>query len=201
MSISTLTRPAPIRRLDGQKVYERRNLTVTVDQIVRPDGTSGEYVLVSMGCGFGVTIIPVTVVLGELRIAMIRQHRYPVDDYTLELPGGGATSINPDEARKELIEETGMTADAIELLGTFYQAPGSSPITGSAWLAQVSASSIDLHHVEGESGAITEWFTVPEIRDLMVTGGIQCAITLAALGLMFVSGKLDALPSAQLQKA
>lgn len=191
--MSTIPRPAPIRRLDGQRVYERRNLTVTVDQIVRPDGTSGEYVLVNMGCGYGVTIIPVAEVLGELKIAMIRQHRYPVDDYTLELPGGGAEAINPDGARKELLEETGMTPDSLELLGTFYQAPGSSPITGSAWLAQVPASCIDLQHVEGESGAITEWYSVAEIRALMAGGGIQCAITLAALGLLFVSGKLDTL--------
>jgi 8-oxo-dGTP pyrophosphatase MutT (NUDIX family) len=199
MSMNTITRPVPIRRLDGQKVYERRNLTVTVDQIVRPDGSSGEYVLVNMGCGYGVTIIPVTEVLGELKIAMIRQHRYPVDDYTLELPGGGAEAIHPDGARKELLEETGMTPDTIELLGTFYQAPGSSSITGSAWLAQVPASCLDLQHIEGESGAITEWHTVSEIRALMATGGIQCAITLAALSLLFVSGKLDTLHSDTLQ--
>lgn len=199
--MSTITRPAPIRRLDGQKVYERRNLTVTVDQIVRPDGTSGEYVLVDIGARYGVTIIPVTEDLGELKIAMIRQHRYPVDDYTLELPGGGAEAIHPDGALKELVEETGITADSIELLGTFYQAPGSSPITGSAWLARVPASFLDLQHVEGESGAVTEWFTVPEIRELMTGGGIPCAITLAALGLLFVSGRLDTIPTRALQEA
>jgi hypothetical protein len=49
---------------------------------------------------------------------------------------------------------------------------------------------VELHHIEGESGAVTEWHSVPEIRRLMTTGGIQCAITLAALGLLFVSGKL-----------
>lgn len=199
--MNTIVRPVPIRRLDGQKVYERRNLTVTIDQIVRPDGSSGEYTLVDTGCRYAVTVIPVAEVFGELKIAMIRQHRYPVDDITLELPGGGAESFHPDEARKELLEETGMTADSIELLGTFYQAPGSSPITGSAWLARVPASSLDLRHVEGESGAITEWFTVPELRNLMTTGGIQCAITLAALGLLFISGRLDVLQSDQLQKA
>jgi ADP-ribose pyrophosphatase len=200
MSTDTAIRPTPIRRIDGEMVYQRRNLTVTVDQIVRPDGSWGEYVLVNMGCGYGVTIIPAAVVAGELKIAMIRQHRYPVNDYTLELPGGGAEAIHPDGARKELIEETGMTADSIELLGTFYQAPGSSTTTGSAWLARVPASSVELNHVEGESGAITEWHTIEEIRALMATGGIQCAITLAALSLLFVSGKLDSLQPRTLQE-
>lgn len=188
--MSTLTLPAPIRRLDGETVYERRDLRVVVDQIVRPDGSAGEYVLVRRGVKYAVTIIPAATVDGELKIAMIRQHRYPVDDYTLELPGGGATAICPEDALKELVEETGMSTGSIELLGTFYQAPGSIDITGSAWLAHIPAESVALDHIEGESGAVTEWFTVPELRNLMTTGGIQCAITLAALGLLFVSGKL-----------
>lgn len=190
MSTLTRTAPVPIRRIDGETVYERRSLRVTVDQIVRPDGSEGEYVLVHMGGSFGVTVIPVAMVEGEMKIAMIRQHRYPVNDITLELPGGGADAIRPDQALKELVEETGITADSIELLGTFYASPGSSTTTGSAWLAQVPASSLDLQHIEGESGAITEWYTVPELRTLMATGGIQCAITLSALSLAFVAGKL-----------
>jgi ADP-ribose pyrophosphatase len=188
--MSTLTLPAPIRRLDGEAVYERRDLRVVIDQIIRPDGSAGEYVLVRRGVKYGVTVIPTALVDGELKIAMIRQHRYPVDDYTLELPGGGATAICPEDALRELVEETGMNTGSIELLGTFYQAPGSIDITGSAWLARIPAESVVLNHVEGESGAVTEWHSVPELRNLMTTGGIQCAITLAALGLLFVSGKL-----------
>jgi hypothetical protein len=98
MSTSTLIRPAPIRRLDGQKVYQRRNLTITVDQIVHPDGRPGEYVLVDTGCRYAVSVIPMAVIDGEAKIALVRQHRYPVDDYTLELPGGGASAICPEEA-------------------------------------------------------------------------------------------------------
>jgi hypothetical protein len=127
--MSTLTLPAPIRRLDGETVYERRDLRVVIDQIIRPDGSAGEYVMVRRGVKYGVTIIPAALVDGELKIAMIRQHRYPVDDYTLELPGGGATAICPEDALKELVEETGMSTGSIELLGTFYQAPGSIDIT------------------------------------------------------------------------
>lgn len=186
----TRTTPVPIRRRDGQKVYERRNLTITVDQIVRPDGSEGEYVLVDTGCRYAVSVIPLAVIDGEARIALIRQHRYPVDDCTLELPGGGATAIAPQEALRELVEETGITADSVELLGTSYQASGSSPITGSAWLAWVPAESVNLTHVEGESGAVTEWYSVDEVLTMMATGAINCTITLAALAQAIVTGKL-----------
>ncbi|MBG0738824.1 NUDIX hydrolase [Paeniglutamicibacter antarcticus] len=193
MSISIVTRPRPIRRLDGEKVFERRNLTVTVDQIVHPDGRDGEYVLVDTGCRYAVSVIPLAVIDGEARIALVRQHRYPVDDYTLELPGGGASAIAPQEALRELVEETGIIPDSIELLGVSYQAAGSSPITGSTWLAHVPAAAADLAYVEGESGAVTEWYTVPEILTMMATGTINCTITLAALAQAIVAGKFGTL--------
>jgi 8-oxo-dGTP pyrophosphatase MutT (NUDIX family) len=201
MSTNTMTRPAPIRRRDGQRVYERRNLTITVDQIIHPDGRPGEYVLVDMGCRYAVSVIPLAVIDGEAKIAFIRQHRYPVDDYTLELPGGGAVAIIPQEALRELFEETAITADSIELLGTSYQASGSSPITGSTWLARVPSDAVDIVHVEGESGAVTEWYTVPEVLDMMATGAINCTITLAALAQAIVAGKLGATRLNSLQEA
>lgn len=180
----------PFRRLDGQPVYERGRLTVTVDQVILPDGRRGEYTLVDMGIRFGVTVIPVASADGTTWIGMIRQHRYPVNDWVLELPGGGAAAIEASEALRELTEETGITAESIELIAPFYENPGLSQIKGSAWLAQVPASAMDLAHVEGESGCVTEWYTVEEVRNLMAAGRISAGITLAALGLGFASGKL-----------
>ncbi len=49
---------------------------------------------------------------------------------------------------------------------------------------------MDLAHVGGESGCFTEWYTVEEIRRMMVEGRIRAGITLTALGLGFASGKL-----------
>lgn len=188
--MTTAVLPAPFRRIDGQPVYERGRLTVTVDEVVLPDGRRGEYTLVDMGVRYGVTVIPVTSDHGDTWIGMIRQHRYPVKDWVLELPGGGVAAIEASEALRELTEETGITADSIELLASFYENPGLSPITGSAWLARVPAAAMDVTHVEGESGCVTEWYTVEEVRRLMVEGRISAGITLAALGIGFASGKL-----------
>lgn len=188
--MTTVVLPAPFRRLDGQPVYERGRVTVTVDQVLLPDGSAGEYTLVDMGVRFGVTVIPVASRDGVDHIALVRQHRYPVKDWVLELPGGGASAIEATEALRELIEETAIVADSIELLATFYENPGLSPITGSAWLARVPSSAMDFAHVEGESGCLTEWYTIEEVRQMMVEGQIAAGVTLAALGLGFASGKL-----------
>jgi hypothetical protein len=62
----------------------------------------------------------------------------------------------------------------------------------------VPAGAALLEHVEGESGAVTEWYTVPEVLTMMATGAINCTITLAALAQAIVTGKLDILhPTAQ----
>ncbi|MFB9713929.1 NUDIX hydrolase [Arthrobacter methylotrophus] len=188
--MTTALLPAPFRRLDGEPVYERGRITVTVDQVVLPDGSRGEYALVDMGVKFGVTVIPIAFRDGFPWIGLIRQHRYPVKDWVLELPGGGASAIETTEALRELTEETAIIADSIELLATFYENPGLSPITGSAWLARVPAAAMDLAHIEGESGCITEWYTVEEVRRMMVEGRISAGVTLAALGIGFASGKL-----------
>jgi 8-oxo-dGTP pyrophosphatase MutT (NUDIX family) len=184
--------PTPIRRLDGQPVYERGRITVTVDQIILPDGRPGEYTLVDMGVRFGVAVIPVaTAADGTQYLAMVRQHRYPVNDWVLELPGGGAAAIEAGEALRELVEETGIVAEDVELLGTFYENPGLSPILGSAWLARVPLAAMDTVHVEDESGCFTEWHSVADVRALMASGGISAGVTLASLGIAFASGKLS----------
>lgn len=69
------------------------------------------------------------VVLGILedgRIPFVRQHRYPMNRFLLELPAG---KLDPGEepresARREMEEETGFLAESLELVSSFYTSPG-----------------------------------------------------------------------------
>jgi 8-oxo-dGTP pyrophosphatase MutT (NUDIX family) len=57
---------------------------------------------------------------------MVRQHRYGTDEETLELPGGmiDPEDANPGEAaRRELREETGFEAAAVEPIGVIAPNP------------------------------------------------------------------------------
>ena len=60
------------------------------------------------------------------RIYLVRQFRYPYKQVVLETPAGKLEpGEDPDEAiRRELREETGVTADGFLKLGDFYPTPG-----------------------------------------------------------------------------
>lgn len=70
-----------------------------------------------------VIVVPVT---AEGEIVLVRQYRYPVDEWCLEVPAGG-THDKPGEdreevVRKELREEVGATVESLTYVSFFYTA-------------------------------------------------------------------------------
>ena len=71
----------------------------------------------------GVAILPI---LPDGRIVFVRQQRYPMEEYLIELPAG---RVEPAEepivtARRELMEETGYRAEELVPMLKFYPTPG-----------------------------------------------------------------------------
>lgn len=93
---------------------------VEKDQITRPDGSEGEYyTVVSPPAVF---IIPQDT---DGDIYLIGQHRYTIDEYSIEIPAGSTDWKDPlESAKRELQEETGFIAENWEKLGEFYSANG-----------------------------------------------------------------------------
>lgn len=70
-----------------------------------------------------ISIIPIT---PENEVVMVRQYRHGVKKVLLEIPGGLMDKDDPSPeaaARRELIEETGYTSDALTLIGNLYPQP------------------------------------------------------------------------------
>ncbi|MBM3508410.1 MAG: NUDIX hydrolase [Alphaproteobacteria bacterium] len=70
---------------------------------------------------------------GDARIVFVQQHRPAVGCDTIELPSGLVDSDErpEDAARRELLEETGMVADRLELIGTL--APDVGRLVNRMW--------------------------------------------------------------------
>ncbi len=72
-------------------------------------------------------------------VILVKQYRFPVEKYMLEIPAGG---LNPGEdpadcARRELLEETGYGISDLELMTVFCSSPGFTDERISLYLARV----------------------------------------------------------------
>ncbi|MBK7870122.1 MAG: NUDIX hydrolase [Saprospiraceae bacterium] len=98
----------PWKTLIIKEVYENRWLRITHREVVNPAGNPGIYGVVH----FKNTAIGVVPLDEELNTWLVGQFRYALNEYTWEIPEGGAPlgTSSLEAAQRELLEETGITA-------------------------------------------------------------------------------------------
>ena len=102
------------------EIFRGRRLWIEKRSIRFPNGIEKEKVIVHPSNA--VAILP----LNGDRCKLLKQYRYAIDQYIFEAPAG---TMEPGEdpletARRELIEETGFTAQSIVSKGFIYTTPG-----------------------------------------------------------------------------
>ena len=105
----------PFRVLSTRTAYENPWISVEHNEVTRPDGAPGVYGVVR----FANRAIGVLPLFADGTVPLVGQHRFPFDAYSWELPeGGGPKNEAPeDAARRELSEETGVTAEHLLEIG------------------------------------------------------------------------------------
>lgn len=115
----------PTGKVDGERVYSGRIISVDLDSVRFPDGSIGKLEMIRHPGASAV--VPL---LGDLEddpeVLLIRQYRYAAESYLYEVPAG---RLDPGEspeacAHRELREETGYSASRVEKLFTMYTTPG-----------------------------------------------------------------------------
>ncbi|MCL5436167.1 MAG: NUDIX hydrolase [Patescibacteria group bacterium] len=154
------------KTLSSKKVYQNRYFTIEEDDCLRPDGQPGKYFV--MHRKHGVTVVP----FDGKRLYLVNQYRYPCKERLWEFPAGSAeTEDYLAEAKKELLEETGITAGRWTALGEFYCGPGFSDHKGKMFLAE-DLTLGDPKRESGESDIIVKKFTPEEVEKMILTGEI-----------------------------
>jgi 8-oxo-dGDP phosphatase len=126
----------PWRRYSRREIYANPWITVWHDEVDRPDGSPGIYGVVH----FANAAVGVAVLDDDDRILLVGQFRYTLDQYSWELPEGGSPSGEPaiDGARRELLEETGVTADGWRVVGRFTLSNSISDESGMLFAAHAT---------------------------------------------------------------
>ncbi len=107
-------------QLSTREIFDGKILHVKLDTVRLPNGaTASREIIRHVGA---VCIIPLT---ADGQVLVERQFRYPMNEVITEIPAGKLDSPDEDPlaaARRELREETGVTADKWTCLGPFYPA-------------------------------------------------------------------------------
>lgn len=107
--------------LKSERKHNGRIFSLIVDEIEYPSGNRAVREIAEHPGG--AVAVPV---MDDGTLLLVRQYRYPMKQYMLELPAG---KLSPGEdpmvcAARELEEETGYTADKLTKLTSIYTTPG-----------------------------------------------------------------------------
>lgn len=170
--------------------YETSFIKVTESPVRFPNGVEGTYARVNPD-SHGAVVIPRVTSRGISYLGLVEQHRFPINEVTLEFPRGGTDNADPAEGARELLEETGATVDPASMrhLGLVHADTGLLGTSIDVWLAglgRVPAPS----HIEAETGAKVRWVTEGDLLGLISRGKITCGITLASYAVLKAAGVL-----------
>lgn len=172
------------RQLDQKMVYENPWISVTHENVLTPAGTAGIYGVVHFK-SHAVGVVPLD---DDGCVWLVKQFRYPLNQYSIEIPEGG--SLLGDDmlqaAKRELREETGLTASMWTHLLDLHTSNSVTDESGLVYLAQgLTKGEMDLEVTED-----IEVLRVPltEAIDWIFAGKITDSLTI--MGLLAVERRI-----------
>ncbi|AKQ46226.1 DNA mismatch repair protein MutT [Rufibacter radiotolerans] len=124
----------PWTSLDSKPVYSNPWISVREEQVINPGGGQGIYGIVSMK-NKAIGIVPVD---EEGNTWLVGQYRYPLKEYSWEIPmGGGPVEQDVlESAKRELKEETGFTAEEWTMIARLHTSNSVTDEEGFVFLAE-----------------------------------------------------------------
>lgn len=124
----------PWTTLSSNEIYSNPWISLREDQVINPKGGDGIYGVVSFK-NFAIGIIPID---NNLNTWLVGQYRYALDEYSWEIPMGGGKLQVPiiESAKRELKEETGISAKSWSLISRIHTSNSVTDEEGFTFLAQ-----------------------------------------------------------------
>jgi 8-oxo-dGTP pyrophosphatase MutT (NUDIX family) len=169
---------SPWTTLDGRVVYDNPWIRVREDQVLRPDGKPGIYGVVEFK-NRAVGVLPVD---DDGGVWLVGQYRYTLSAYSWEIPEGGCpVDESPEQtARRELLEETGLSAARLEPLGGPVHL-SNSVSNEIGWLFRATGLVRGTSQPEGTERIQVRRFSWQEIQSRLARGEITDSLSVIAL--------------------
>ena len=158
------------------EIFRGRRLWIESRMIRLPNGIEREKVIVHPSNA--VAILPIT---GE-RCKLVKQYRYAIEQYIFEAPAG---TMEPGEdplqtAHRELIEETGFTAQKMLEKGFIYTTPGYTDEKIFLFEARDLSPSTEFGKDEDEVIEVVD-VTISDLPEMICNGTIVDAKTICLI--------------------
>lgn len=181
-----LPRPTenPWQILSTQKIYENPWIAVQEDQVVNPNGGQGIYGTVSFK-NKALGIVPVD---ENGYTWLVGQYRYPLEEYSWEIPMGGGKIVENgkdldsqllEAAQRELLEETGLIAQKWTRIARIHTSNSVTDEEGFVFLAQ-ELSQTDSSPEETEALAVQK-IHLSEAFEMVMRDEITDAISMIGI--------------------
>jgi len=170
--------------LEKQILVDGGSWTFTSESVRLPDGTDHEYYLLNHPGG-----VVVLAMRDDGMIALVRQYRYAIGQYSLEFPAGKRDKGQEtpiESAKRELKEETGCDAACIVPLGDVYPSPGM--VTEKLFLFAAKDLSQGQQQLDEDEFIQVQWKKPAEVRDMIKDGTIKDAKTICSFYLAIAKG-------------
>jgi len=175
-----------IPALSNRQVYRGKVVSLDVDTVRFPNGSTGELEIIRHPGAAAVLPFASDPHGADPTILLIEQYRYAANGPLIEIPAG---RLNPGEApeqcaRRELLEEVGVKAGRLERLTTIWTTPGfTDERIHLFWASDLTA---DQHAREPDEFIEVTPKPLSEVLTL-IRGGVICDAK-TVLGILYVAG-------------
>ncbi len=170
-----------IKTVSKKTVYKDAWMSVRQDEIIFPNGKNGTYGVIDRNDGAFVIIYT-----PEHQILLLKQYRYPIDNFDWGLPGGGINGAeSPKEAAKrEVREEVGIEVSSLDELGFFYALSSCSTEKIYVFLAEVSVIVPKLQGQYDEQMVETKIVAINEALNMIDSHVITDPVTVSSIQML-----------------
>lgn len=168
------------------------NVATTFLPVTRPDGTTYNHTVIRFGSGLLGVSVPRCTIRGITYLGLIEIDRPAVGTTRLEFPRGGVADLGPEEAMRELVEETGLVCEHPRRLGVIQPDSGTVDLHTSVWLATIRPTVDErgaqalppVGFIDPETGSSFTWMHEASVASAIGSGRVSCGITLASIALL-----------------